>query len=192
MTTVDTWLMALALAMDCFTVSITCGIIERRCIWRAILSMSFLFGLFQALMPLLGWAGMRHFSHYIEAYDHWIAFGLLAVLGIRMIREAFLPPEKKHLNPLSIKTQVFFAIATSIDALAIGISFGCMGYSTIASMAYPLVAIGLVSFVMSVVGNLLGVRYGEAVSKRLKPELLGGTILIFIGIKVLLSHLYGL
>lgn len=192
MSTVDTWLVALALAMDCFTVSITSGIIERRRIWRAILSMGFLFGFFQAMMPLLGWFGIRFFADYIEAYDHWIAFGLLTILGVRMIHEAFLPPEQKHLDPLSLKTQVLFAIATSIDALAVGISFNCMGYKTVFSMAYPLVLIGLVSFFMSIIGNLLGVRYGEIVSKRLKPELLGGAILIFIGVKVLLSHLFGL
>lgn len=192
MTTIDTWLVALALAMDCFTVSITCGIIEGRRIWRGILTMAFLFGFFQAMMPLLGWTGIRFLAGYLESFDHWIAFGLLSILGVRMIHESYLPPESKHLNPLSWKTQIIFAFATSIDALAVGISFSCMGYRTIGSLAYPLVVIGIVSFMMAVIGNLLGIRYGEQVSKRLKPELLGGIILIFIGVKVLLSHLLGL
>lgn len=191
MTDLDIWLLAFALAMDCFAVSVTCGVIVGRKAWRPILSMALLFGLFQALMPLLGWLGIRLLAGYLESVDHWIAFGLLAFLGARMIRDAFLPEEQKHLNPRNMKTQVVFAFATSIDALAVGISFGCLNYTTIASLAYPLAAIGLVSFAMSVIGNLLGVRYGHWVERFLKPELLGGIILIGIGIKVLLSHLLG-
>lgn len=191
MTDLDIWLLAFALAMDCFAVSVTCGVIVGRKAWRPILSMALLFGLFQALMPLLGWLGIRLLAGYLESVDHWIAFGLLAFLGARMIRDAFLPEEQKHLNPRNMKTQVVFAFATSIDALAVGISFGCLNYTIIASLAYPLAAIGLVSFAMSVIGNLLGVRYGHWVERFLKPELLGGIILIGIGIKVLLSHLLG-
>lgn len=189
MTTLDVWFLAFALAMDCFAVSVTCGIIVGHRHWQSIVSMAFLFGLFQALMPLLGWLGIRSFTSYLESIDHWIAFALLAFLGGRMIRDSFLPEERKRLNPRSMKTQVVFAIATSIDALAVGISFGCLGYTTLNSLTYPLVAIGIVSFAMSFGGNLLGVRYGHWVENRLKPELLGGIILIVIGVKVLLSHL---
>ena len=154
--------------------------------------MAFLFGLFQAAMPLIGWLGVSTFTSYLENIDHWIAFGLLAFLGGRMIRESFLPEEEKKIKPRKLKTQVVLAIATSIDALAVGISFAFTGFSNIKMLVCPLLIIGFVSFVMSIIGVLLGVKFGKPITKKLKPELLGGVILIFIGIKVLLSHLYGL
>ena len=95
--------------------------------WGITLRMALLFGVFQALMPLLGWLGISNFSHYLEEVDHWIAFGLLAFLGGRMIRDAFLPVEDHSMNPRRFKTQFLLGVATSIDALAIGISFACMG-----------------------------------------------------------------
>ena len=109
-----------------------------------------------------------------------------------MIRESFLPEEEKKVKPRKLKTQVVLAIATSIDALAVGISFACTGFSNLKMLVYPLFIIGFVSFVMSITGVLLGVKFGKPIAKKFKPELLGGIILIFIGIKVLLSHLYGL
>ena len=93
----------------------------------AIARMAFLFGFFQAAMPLLGWLGISHFQAMIEAYDHWIAFSLLLLIGGNMIREAFGPEEEQHFNPRKLRTQLILAIATSIDALAIGISFACTG-----------------------------------------------------------------
>ena len=93
----DILLLSVALAMDCFTVSIVSGVILKRYQWGTILSMSFFFGLFQALMPFMGWLGTNQFAHYIEDYDHWIAFGLLAFLGIRMIKESFEDNEDKHI-----------------------------------------------------------------------------------------------
>ena len=150
------------------------------------------FGFFQGLMPFIGWFLGSQFQQYITEFDHWIAFGLLAFLGGRMIRESFLPEEEKKIKPRKLKTQVVLAIATSIDALAVGISFACTGFSNIKMLTCPLLIIGFVSFVMSIIGVLLGVKFGKPITKKLKPELLGGVILIFIGIKVLLSHLYGL
>ena len=192
MNQLDIWFLALALAMDCFAVSIASGIIVKKHLGKMMIRMAFLFGFFQAAMPLIGWFGVSTFTSYIENVDHWIAFGLLTFLGGRMIRESFLPEEEKKIKPRKLKTQVVLAIATSIDALAVGISFACTGFSNLKMLICPLLIIGFVSFVMSIIGVLLGVRFGKPITKKLKPELLGGFILIIIGIKVLLSHLYGL
>ena len=194
----ELWLLAVALAMDCFTVSIVFGVLLRKIEWRTILVVAFLFGLFQAMMPLAGWLATNSFSSLMEDYDHWIAFGLLAFLGGRMIKESFSDDkeegeaEAKHINPRKLKTQLVFAVATSIDALAVGISFTCLGFNTISSLSLPLLSIGFVSLAFSIVGSLLGIRFGKGVEKRLKPELLGGIVLIIIGIRVLCEHLFGL
>lgn len=198
MSILELWFLAVALAMDCFTVSIVFGVLLRKIEWRTILAVAFLFGLFQAMMPLAGWFATNSFSSLIEDYDHWIAFGLLAFLGGRMIKESFSDDEEeeeaeaKHINPRKLKTQLVFAVATSIDALAVGISFTCLGFNTISSLSLPLLIIGFVSFAFSIVGSLLGIRFGKGVEKRLKPELLGGIVLIIIGIRVLCEHLFGL
>jgi putative Mn2+ efflux pump MntP len=186
---VELLLIALALAMDCFTVSVVCGMIVRRNEARTMLSLSFLFGLFQALMPLLGWFLARSLNEYIEAYDHWIAFAMLSLIGGKMILDAFRDEENSSINPRKAGTKVILAIATSIDALAIGISFACTGYDTLGTMVLPLILIGAVSFIMSLVGFFVGVRSGDLVNKIIKPELLGGIILIGIGIKIIIEHL---
>lgn len=100
MSTLEIWLLAVSLAIDCFTVSVTSGIILRRIQWRTFLKMAFFFGFFQALMPLIGWFGASRFNHLIESYDHWIAFALLAFLGIRMIREHFKDSEECRVSTL--------------------------------------------------------------------------------------------
>ena len=190
----DIALLSVALAMDCFTVSIVCGISCRRWMPRLMLQMSVLFGVFQALMPLIGWLGTSLFSQYLEAVDHWIAFGLLSFLGGRMIRESVSSGnnEEHHSIPSALTTQLLLAVATSIDALAIGISFACTGYKTVAQLSFPLVVIGVGSFLFSVLGNRLGIRFGIAIRRKLNPELFGGLVLIFIGIKVLLTHILNL
>ena len=190
----DIALLSVALAMDCFTVSIVCGISCRRWMPRLMLQMSVLFGVFQALMPLIGWLGTSLFSQYLEAVDHWIAFGLLSFLGGRMIRESVSSGnnEEHHSIPSALSSQLLLAVATSIDALAIGISFACTGYKTVAQLSFPLVVIGVGSFLFSVLGNRLGIRFGIAIRRKLNPELFGGLVLIFIGIKVLLTHILNL
>lgn len=188
----DILLLSVALAMDCFTISIVSGLILGRKEWATILRLSFLFGLFQAAMPFFGWLATSHFSQYIEAYDHWIAFAMLAFLGGKMIIESFKPEAHKVFNPRRLRTQLLLAVATSIDALAVGISLAMTGYTTILSLAEPLFWIGVGSFVFGVVGHLLGLRFGNMVRRRLRPELIGGLILLFIGIKILLVHLYNL
>ena len=185
----ELFLIALALAMDCFAVSVASGVIVRKNEAKVLLRQAFLFGFFQALMPLIGWALTVRFSAALEAVDHWIAFAMLAFIGGKMIWDSFHDEEDKHLNPRHLKTQLLLAVATSIDALAVGISFACTGYQTLASLAIPLAMIGVVSFVMSLLGYVLGVRFGDVVNKKVRPELLGGLILIGIGIKILLEHL---
>ena len=137
----------------------------------------------------MGWMATNHFSEQLEAIDHWIAFSLLAFIGGKMIRESFGPEEEKQFNPKNLNTQLLLAVATSIDALAIGISFACTGYRAIEQIVYPLFIIGIVSFLFSLFGYRLGVRFGKSIARKLKPELLGGIILIVIGIKILLTHL---
>ena len=209
MNLLDIILLAIALAMDCFTVSIVSGVIlpqqgnHHSCLCKraklefsfliphsSILRMAFLFGFFQALMPMLGWLGISHFQSYMEAYDHWIAFGLLGLIGGKMIWESFSPEEEHHFNPCRLRTQLLLAVATSIDALAVGISFACTGYDTLSQLTLPLLIIGLASFVLSLLGYYLGRRFGSIITRRLKPELFGGLILILIGVKILFTHLF--
>lgn len=187
MSTLEIWLLAVSLAIDCFTVSITSGIILHRIRWGIFLKMAFLFGLFQAAMPFLGWLGASRFNHLIETYDHWIAFALLAFLGIRMIREHFKDEEERSFDPTRMKVILTLAVATSIDALAVGISFAFTGFRTLSSLLYPLTAIGIASFVISLAGSLIGVFFGKRFN--LRVEIFGGLVLIGIGVKILFEHL---
>lgn len=184
------FLIALALAMDCFAVSVACSVILRREARLGImLRLAFLFGLFQALMPLIGWLLTSFLQKEIEAYDHWVAFGMLAFIGGKMIRDSFKEEDEASIHPERWSTALLLAVATSIDALAVGITYACTGYTTIGSLTVPLVTIGVVSFLMSVLGYRLGARFGEAVNRRIRPELLGGIILIAIGLRILAEHL---
>lgn len=187
MSILEIWLLAVSLAIDCFTASITSGIILHRIRWGIFLKMAFLFGLFQAAMPFLGWLGASRFNHLIETYDHWIAFALLAFLGIRMIREHFKDEEERSFDPTRMKVILTLAVATSIDALAVGISFAFTGFRTLSSLLYPLTAIGIASFVISLAGSLIGVFFGKRFN--LRVEIFGGLVLIGIGVKILFEHL---
>lgn len=189
MSLIDITFLALALAMDCFTVSIVSGVIIRKYILSIILRMAILFGLFQAMMPFIGWLGTSYFSHYLESVDHWIAFGLLAFLGGKMIKDSFGSEEEAHFDPSKLTSQLLFAVATSIDALAVGISFACLGYKNIEQLTLPLIVIGVCSFVMSILGNVLGVVCGKSIVKRLKPEFIGGVILLLIDFRILYEHI---
>lgn len=182
-------LIALALAMDCFAVSVVCSVILRRKATGIMLRLAFFFGLFQALMPLIGWLLTSFLQKEIEAYDHWVAFGMLAFIGGKMIRDSFKEEEEASINPENWSTALLLAVATSIDALAVGITYACTGYCSIGSLTAPLVTIGLVSFLMSILGYRLGTRFGEAVNRKMRPELLGGIILIAIGLRILAEHL---
>lgn len=186
----EIWLIAVGLAMDCFAVSIAGGILLRQVRLRPMLVMAFAFGLFQALMPFAGWIVAGTFSHLLEKIDHWIAFGLLAFLGGRMIRDSFRDEENRHrFDPTDLRTVLTLSVATSIDALAVGISFACLGIDRFTDLLSAVCIIGLVSFLLSMVGLLTGICFGHGFARRLRAELCGGVILILIGIKIWIEHM---
>ena len=179
-------LVAVALSMDAFAVAVTSGIVDQHITPQKVTRLALFFGFFQFLMPLLGWALGSAVSEYIAAVDHWLAFLLLSFIGIRMVREACRKenPDKAPVNPFTYKNLLYMAVATSIDALAVGISFALTGERIL----YSCVVIGIVTFSLSVVGVLMGKRVGALFQKR--AEVLGGLILVGIGVKILLEHLF--
>ena len=187
MSILEVWLTALALAMDSFTVAITAGLVLKRVQMRHFLIIAFFFGAFQAIMPLMGWAGSIYFYRFIEDYDHWIAFAILVFLGIKMIREGIQGDEEHSFDPTKLGTVLVLAIGVSIDALAVGISFTCIGMDTLAVIAFPLVAIALASFVLALGGCFIGSLIGNKLKFPVEP--LGGVVLIILGIKILCEHL---
>ena len=191
MTGLEIWLLAIGLAMDCFAVSIASGIILKRVRMRPMLIMALAFGFFQALMPLLGWIGASFFSHLIENIDHWIAFAILAFLGGRMVLESFKDEDCRHeFDPTSLKVVSALAVATSIDALAVGVSFAFLGVRSFSSILPSIGIIGFVSFALSFVGLMFGIRFGCGIARKLRAELWGSVILIIIGTKILIEHLF--
>lgn len=181
MTGLEIWLLAIGLAMDCFAVSIASGIILKRVRMRPMLIMALAFGFFQALMPLLGWIGASFFSHLIENIDHWIAFAILAFLGGRMVLESFKDEDCRHeFDPTSLKVVSALAVATSIDALAVGVSFAFLGVRSFSSILPSIGIIGFVSFALSFVGLMFGIRFGCGMPANYSAELWGGVILIII------------
>lgn len=182
-------LLSVALAMDCFTVSVISGMMVGKRDARVMLPLAFWLGLFQAMMPLLGWLLTSSFEQYIQAFDHWVAFGMLAVIGGKMLWDGIKGEEEGGINPRKFWSRITLAVATSIDALAVGISFACNGYDSIGKLWAPLGIIGLGSFIFSAGGFLIGERFGTVVNKKIRPSILGGIILIGIGIKILVEHL---
>ena len=184
MTVQEIFLIALALSADAFTVGLAVGIGHRNP--RQIFRLSFHFGLFQGLMPTVGWVAGFAVHRYIAEFDHWIAFGLLAFVGGRMIRGAFSggdqAPETAR-DPTSGWSLVFLSIATSIDALAVGLSLGVIG----STILMPVLIIGIVAAMFTIAGMFLGRQIGLRWGKRV--EVLGGIILIGIGCRILLDHL---
>ena len=187
MSTLEIWLTALALAMDSFTVAITAGLILKRVQLRHFLTIAFFFGAFQAIMPLIGWSGSIYFYHFIESYDHWIAFAILVFLGVKMIREGIQDDEKTHFDPTKLTTVLVLAVGVSIDALAVGISFTCIGMNTLPVITYPLIAIAIASFVLALGGCFIGSLIGNKLKFQVEP--LGGAVLIILGVKILCEHL---
>lgn len=179
-------LLALALSMDAFAVSVCKGLSMKKTAVKAGLLCGVWFGGFQAIMPIIGFFLGRFFQEAIEAADHWIAFGLLALIGINMIREA-LEKEKENApesDDLSPRSMFLMAVATSIDALAVGISLALAGNTNIFLAA---LLIGVVTFSLSAAGVRIGAVFGSRFEK--KAQILGGVILILLGIKILLEHL---
>jgi manganese efflux pump family protein len=180
----DIILIAIGLAMDCFAVSLACGITMKKLAFKPAFRIAFLFGLFQAIMPLLGWLAGSTFQHLIEGFDHWLAFGILFFLGGRMMYEYFFThPENKKLNPYKLRVVLVLAVATSIDALAVGLSFAFLKID----LWISILLIGLASFLFSTLGLVIGHRYGHRF--HIPAELFGGLVLIGIGTKILLEHL---
>ena len=184
-------LLGVALAMDCFTVSITCGAIQKR-MGKQVWVMALFFGLFQGLFPLIGWLAADLLKGHIEAYDHWIAFAMLGLLGAKMIKEGAAENKcenDRHLDPSKIWVVITLAIATSIDALAVGFSFVPMGVDTCKEMVESTSVIAFVSFMATLLGKYIGVKLGCRFNWPM--EQIGGVILIIIGIRVLCQHLLG-
>lgn len=177
---------ALALAMDAFAVSVGLGVSQKGLSRNQVFRLATGFGFFQFLMPLLGWLAGQTIIESIKTVDHWVAFGLLAVIGIKMVYESF-KSETKNLNKDRDPTKGFvlllLSLATSIDALAVGLSFAALDLPVI----IPSLIIGVVAFIMTVVGTKIGPLFGRMVGK--KAELIGGCVLILIGIKILTDHL---
>jgi len=176
-------LIAVALSMDALAVSITCGIAIHRLKLRHALLIALWFGGFQALMPLFGWWSGRQARGLIQAFDHWVAFGLLSFIGMKMILDARRPHAENPANPLRLTTLFFLAVSTSIDALAIGITLSLLEISIL----LPVVLIGTVAFGFSLAGTYIGNIFGHLFEKKL--EIAGGLVLIAIGVKILLEHL---
>ncbi|OJF75812.1 MAG: hypothetical protein BKP49_10130 [Treponema sp. CETP13] len=185
MNLLELFLIAIGLSMDAFAVAICIGLsMQEKSIGKALI-VGLYFGIFQALMPLIGYFFGIQFSDKITAYDHWIAFVLLGFIGAKMIKESIFDPEtcpSSTSSSLSFKTMFPLSIATSIDALAVGISFSFFNVN----IALSALLIGLVTLFFSMIGVKIGNIFGLKVKKR--AELAGGIILILIGLKIVLEH----
>lgn len=178
-----TLFIALGLAMDSFSVAIANGLATKTFITTKALKISAFFGFFQAIMPLIGWYAGVYILELISGFDHWVAFFLLTVVGLRMIYESIRKESDKFVSSLSIKMLLMLSIATSIDALAVGLSLSLLKVSVI----IPAIVTGVVTFSLSFFGVYLGSRFGRILKNRV--EFLGGLILVAIGVKILLEHL---
>lgn len=177
---------ALALAMDAFTVSVGISLRPEKGDMRQAMRLSFSFGFFQFIMPILGWLAGTKVLPLIQAFDHWVAFGLLLIIGCRMIRESLRTqkkPKQEKRDPTKGWSLVLLSLATSIDALAMGLTFVALGEEIL----FPAVLIGIVAFLMTALGTKLGPLIGQIAGKW--AELLGGSVLILIGIRILIDHL---
>ena len=180
---IELFLIAVGLSMDAFAVSVCKGLAMPKCTFKKAAIVGLWFGGFQALMPAIGYVLGAQFQETIASIDHWIAFVLLALIGGNMIHEALDNVEEEADASLDVKTMFLLAVATSIDALAIGITFAFLKVNIIPAVCF----IGIVTFIISFagvkIGNVFGVRYKN------KAEIVGGVILILLGLKILLEHL---
>lgn len=174
---------AVGLSMDAFAVSVCKGLAMKRLSWKKALVIGLWFGGFQALMPTIGYLLGTRFERYVTAFDHWIAFVLLALIGGSMIREALSKEEDSANDSIDVKTMLLLAVATSIDALAVGVTYAFLKVRIIPAVSF----IGIITFLLSVtgvkIGNVFGLKY------KTRAEIFGGVILILMGLKILLEHL---
>lgn len=176
-------LIAVGLAMDAFAVSICKGLSMKKMSWKKAIIVGLYFGIFQALMPVIGYFLGTTFQSLVTSIDHWIAFILLALIGGNMLKEAF-SNETEHCNDkVDFKTMAVLAVATSIDALAVGITFAFLETNILISA----VLIGVITFILSLIGVKIGNKFGAKYEQR--AEIIGGLILILMGFKILLEHL---
>lgn len=174
---------ALSLSMDAFAVSVCKGLNMKKINYAHAVIIGGFFGAFQAVMPLIGWAVGRQFANLVTSLSHWIAFGLLAFIGVKMFVEAFRQDEEEIPEGLDYKELFILAIATSIDALAVGVVFAFEDVRIIPSV----LIIGVTTFVLSVIGVAVGNRFGAKYNKG--AQIAGGTILVLLGTKILLEGL---
>ena len=180
---IEILLISIGLAMDAFAVSVCKGLAMKKMSWKKAIIIGLYFGTFQAVMPVIGYFLGTTFERFITNVDHWIAFILLVGIGINMVKEAFDKESENRNDNVDMKTMLVLSIATSIDALAIGITFACLKIHIV----MPVITIGLITFMISVIGVKIGNRFGNKYEK--KAEITGGVILILLGIKILLEHL---
>ena len=171
------------LAMDAFAVSICKGLSMKKIDWKKAIIIALYFGIFQALMPILGYFLGSTFSSFVQSVDHWIAFILLAIIGGNMIKDSTDDEVEKRNDKVDVKTMLLLAIATSIDALAVGVTFAFFEVNLLLSISI----IGIITFVLSFLGVIIGNKFGDKFQNR--AELAGGIVLIIIGLKILLEHL---
>ena len=186
MTWIELLLTAVALSMDAFAVSTCKGLNLRTMSWKRAGIIGLFFGGFQALMPLIGWLLGRQFEHLITSVDHWLVFALLSVIGGKMIYDALKGAEESccpEEDKLDLRELVGLSFATSIDALAVGISFAFLNVRILPSVA----AIGVTTCGLSMLGVAIGYRFGAKYQDR--ATLIGGIVLVFIGLRILLEHL---
>ena len=180
---ISTLLIAIALAMDAFSVSLTKGFTLKKITKSQILWFAIFFGGFQALMPVLGWLGGIQLEWLITTFAPWVAFILLLLIGSNMIRESFSNDEEDSSDKFSFKELTLLAIATSIDAFAVGITYAVLK----TDILIPIIMIGVTAFIFTIIGLYLGKKIGNYFGD--KFEILGGVILILLGVKILLEGL---
>lgn len=183
MTNITILVIALALSMDSFAVALVCGLKSERLDLRLVVKVAATFAIFQAVMPAIGWLLAFHFSEMIADYDHWIAFLMLSVLGGKMIWSGVKESETAIGDPHRWRTLFTLAFATSIDALAVGLSFALLQVSILK----PLMVIFAMTFICTITGLFIGHFFGRCFSRY--ANILGGLILVAIGVNILLTHL---
>ena len=183
MSIIESVAIAIGLAMDAFAVSICKGLSMKKMDWKKAIIIGSYFGFFQALMPIIGYYLGISSQKFVTEIDHWITFCLLAFIGINMIKEAFSKKEERITDSVDVKTMVMLSVATSIDALAVGITIAFIN-SNIFSAAF---IIGVITFAVSIVGVKIGKKFGNRYER--KAEVFGGILLILIGLHILLEHL---
>ncbi|MCK9425123.1 MAG: manganese efflux pump MntP family protein [Ignavibacteriaceae bacterium] len=180
---IETLLLSLGLALDAFAVSLSVGTSIKTRTWRDLFRLPFHFGLFQFLMPVIGWYLGSTVEPFIAEIDHWIALILLVAIGTRMIKSSFLEREEtQKSDPSRGMALIMLSFATSIDALAVGFSLALLGYN----IWYPSILIGIITAILSLLGLLAGSRLGNKFGRTV--EVIGGIILIIIGLKIALNH----